>query len=60
MRSIFEVLQEKESQLQVLEKEIEALRIAAKIMTETEGGAAPGPVPVAAAAAAPDAKKRWP
>lgn len=60
MRSIFEVLQEKESQLQLLEKEIEALRIAAKIMTETEGGSAPGPVPVAAAAAAPDAKKRWP
>jgi hypothetical protein len=60
MRSIFEVLQEKESQLQLLEKEIEALRIAAKIMTETEGGVAPGPVPVAAAAAAPDAKKRWP
>ncbi len=59
MRSIFEVLQEKESQLHVLEKEIEALRIAAKIITETEGGGVTAPV-AATAAAAPDAKKRWP
>ncbi len=58
MRSIFEVLQEKEAQLQVLEKEIEALRVAAKIITEAEGGGVAAPA--AAAASAGDSKKRWP
>jgi hypothetical protein len=61
MRSIFEVLQEKETQLRVLEKEVEALRVAARIMTEAEGSSAPGPVPVpVAAAVAGESKKRWP
>lgn len=59
MRSIFEVLQEKETQLRVLEKEVETLRIAAKIVTEAEGVTVPGPVAVPAAAGA-EAKKRWP
>ncbi len=59
MQSVFEVLQNKETRLQVLEKEIEALRVAAKIVTESEGGAT-----AAAVSAAPanggSTKKRWP
>lgn len=60
MHSVFEVLQNKEAQLQVLEKEIAALRVAAKIITESEGGGAAAPVPASPAANGGAAKKRWP
>ncbi len=58
MQNVMEVLQNKEARLQILEKEIEALRVAAKIMTESEGGAAAAAPAPAANNAAP--KKRWP
>lgn len=65
MRNVSEVLREKESQLKKLAEEIEALRLAARIMSESDGDTlseAPVSKPHGQAANVVDmAKKRsWP
>ncbi len=52
MKNIYDVLKQKEAQLQQLQKEIEALQIAARLLSdEAEGMPLPKAVPVAVAGA---------
>lgn len=67
MKDVMEVLREKESQLDRLGKEIKVLRVAAKIISEEEGGAGdvhvdlgPDPLKSEAAMAVDPQKARWP
>jgi hypothetical protein len=66
MKNLFEVLRQKEQQVQQLQKEIEALRIAGTLLSEN-GGADEADAATARAVAAAgrgpqplDAAKRWP
>lgn len=58
MKNIFDVLRQKEAELQQIQKEIEALRIAARILQD-EGGAETG-TRQAAANAAPAPTRQFP
>jgi len=67
MKDVMEVLREKEIQLDRLGKEIKVLRVAAKIISEEDGGASDahvdlGPDPLRSEAAMPidPQKARWP
>lgn len=57
MRSVTEVLQDKEARLQKLAGEIEALRVAAKIVTEANGDSTTTPTSTNIGG---NDKKRWP
>jgi TolA-binding protein len=65
MKSIFQILQEKEDQLRTLQGQIEKLRAAAEIVAQEQGTPAATPVPVAASVGKANgevaaAKKIWP
>jgi len=53
MKNIFDVLKQKEAELQQLQREIEALRIAARLLAEEEPASATMSKPASAAASAP-------
>ena len=60
MKNLYEVLRQKEQQVQTLQKEIEALRTAAAILTDNAAG---DDVAMAATVRGPqplEAAKRWP
>ena len=71
MKNVYEVLRQKELELTRLEKEVEALRVSAPLLSDEKETLAEAPMPkpsLAAQAAAPparvagweDASKRWP
>lgn len=73
MKNIYEVIRQKELQLQQVQKELDALKMAASLLNDTaaqEAGAAGVgstrasgqaiPIEVAARAAASETTKRWP
>jgi len=60
MKNVYEVLRQKEIELARLEKEVEALRIAAPLLNEEKEAAAEAPKPTLAAAPAPQQPIRIP
>ncbi len=55
MKTIFQVLQEKEEQLRMLQAQIEKLRAAAEIVAQEQGATMPPPAPAAESHSRPTA-----
>ena len=60
MKNVYEVLRQKEMELARLEKEVEALRIAAPLLNEEKEAVAEAPKPTLAATPAPQQPIRIP